>query len=348
MARMSGQLGADGAAAHTGVPPRDDPAGPRIRRPAVAVIIPTYNDSRYLGEAIASVLAQTCRDFEIVVVDDGSRDDPGPVVVAFPAVKLVRQDNQGLAAARNTGIRESCGRYLVFLDADDRLLPGALDAGLACFEAFPQSAFVSGGYCNVGPTGERLGTPMPAHLQGDAYCALLHGNYIGMNATVMFRRDAVEAAGGFDARLRACEDYDLYLRLARRHAAHTHAAIIAEYRRHSDNMSHDPVLMADHVLAVLGRQWPYVARDRRLRHAYRAGQRAWRGYYGRKLAAMLVADLRRNGDPAVAARQAVRLMRLAPSVLLLTGFSIAARRSAAYLRAGWLAAAWGDWRRRVR
>src|SRR5262245_20604446 len=104
--------------------PRIDAAN--RRQPLVSVIIPCYNHAHYLGEAIESVLAQTVQDFEIIVVDDGSTDSTADVAARYPRVRYVRQNNQGLSAARNTGIKHGLGRFLVFLDADDLLLPGAL------------------------------------------------------------------------------------------------------------------------------------------------------------------------------------------------------------------------------
>src|ERR687890_1245755 len=101
----------------------------------VSVVIPCYNQAHFLGEAIESVLAQSYKDFEIIVVDDGSPDNTSEVAARYPGVRCVRQENQGLAGARNTGIRESKGEYLVFLDADDRLLAEALEVGVKNLEA---------------------------------------------------------------------------------------------------------------------------------------------------------------------------------------------------------------------
>ncbi len=93
----------------------------------ISVIIPCYNQAHFLYEAIESVLAQTHHDFEIIVVDDGSTDSTAEVAAGHPDVRYVRQPNRGVATARNTGLRESEGEYLVFLDADDHLLPAALE-----------------------------------------------------------------------------------------------------------------------------------------------------------------------------------------------------------------------------
>src|SRR5919106_374521 len=110
-----------------------DPTDRDVSKPAtVGVVITTYNHAHFLADAIESVLRQTCPAAEIIVVDDGSTDDPISVVAGYPHVNLVRQGNQGLAAARNSGLRETKTDKVIFLDADDRLLPNAVSAGLAC------------------------------------------------------------------------------------------------------------------------------------------------------------------------------------------------------------------------
>src|SRR5829696_2931566 len=121
-----------------------EPRGKRqAGAPLVSVVVPCYNQARFLGEAIESVLAQSHPLFEVVVVDDGSTDDTSEVAARYPGVRLVRQENRGLSGARNAGLARSRGEYVVFLDADDRLLPGALEAGVERLGANPQCAFVS-------------------------------------------------------------------------------------------------------------------------------------------------------------------------------------------------------------
>src|SRR5207237_6758351 len=119
------------------------------------------------------------------------------------------------------------------------------------------------------------------------YAAFLRGNYIGMHATVMYRREPIVAEGGFDETLRACEDYDLYLRLAQKFPAHQHDALIAEYVRHEENMSNDVALMLPTVLAVLRRQWPRAKADAALIRAYHDGMGAWKDSYGVELGARI-------------------------------------------------------------
>ena len=143
--------------------------------PLVSVVITSYNQARFLNEAIESVLTQTYSQFETVVVDDGSTDNVFEVVAQYPGVRYMRQDNQGLSAARNTGLRQSNGAYLVFFDADDRLLPIALETGVDCLQAHPECGFVSGHYSVI----KSDGSPKlhPVYCAGrDHYHALLRTN----------------------------------------------------------------------------------------------------------------------------------------------------------------------------
>jgi glycosyltransferase involved in cell wall biosynthesis len=245
----------------------------------VSVVIPCYNHARFLGEAIESVLAQTYPRVEIIVVDDGSRDHTADVAALYPSVHYVRQDNQGLAAARNTGLRESRGDILVFLDADDRLVPEALEHGVHHLLNSPESAFVSGRYRYIQEDGSVLREYGQQPADRDPYAAFLRGNYIGMHATVAYRRSVLEAEGGFNPSLPACEDYDLYLRIARKHAVSVHDHLVAEYRQHGQNMSRDPRLMLKTVLAVLHSNKEYVDANDRYQEAYRAGVTSWREHY---------------------------------------------------------------------
>src|SRR6266436_3475630 len=110
----------------------------------VSVIIPCYNQAHFLHEAIDSVLAQTYSNREILVVDDGSSDATAAVARSYPHVRYVYQENAGPSAARNTGLKQTRGEYLVFLDADDRLLPEALEVGVDCLRQRSKCAFAFG------------------------------------------------------------------------------------------------------------------------------------------------------------------------------------------------------------
>jgi glycosyltransferase involved in cell wall biosynthesis len=301
--------------------------------PLVSIVVPCYNRVRFLGEALESALAQTHASREVIVVDDGSEEDVAAVVARYPGVAYVRQENRGPGGARNAGLRLTRGEYVVFLDTDDRLLPDALEAGIACFRDHPACAFVFGDFdfmtgdgiplVEVDPGFERLnpecGRLRRNHPGDHHYTPLLRRNYVAMQAAVMYRRAALEAAGGFDARLRGCEDYDLYLRLARTAPVRHHPRLIAEYRMHGANTSWDLELMLRTALGVLRAQRRFVGRDRERLRAYRAGVAFWKSFYGVELAESVRRGLAGGlADPAAddaVVRGAVTLLRVAPELL---------------------------------
>jgi GT2 family glycosyltransferase len=281
----------------------------------VSVIIPCYNQANYLGEAIRSVLDQAYTNFQIIVVDDGSTDNTSEVVAGYSDVRCIRQANQGLAAARNAGLHGSQGNYVVFLDADDRLLPHALDTGLSCLKANPVSAFVSGHFRFIKDDGTLLREFPQKQIEDDHYLALLQRNYIGMHATVMYRRDVLESVGGFDTSLRACEDYDLYLRIARISLICCHDKTIAEYRIHDANMSRNAALMLKTSMAVLRSQWKYAKADRKYKKACESGMRLFRSDYGEKLFVQ-IGHMLKSGEVLHAVSGTMKLLRYAPRWLV--------------------------------
>jgi glycosyltransferase involved in cell wall biosynthesis len=257
--------------------------------PLVSVVIPCYGQGPYLEEAIESVLAQTYAQVEIVVVDDGSPDNAARLATRFPWVRCVRQANAGLAAARNTGIRESEGEVLVFLDADDRLLPRALESGVAQLRDHPEAAFAFGRYRRMDLQGGRLENDEQPRPDADPYSVFLRYNYAGIPATSIYRRSALEDAGNFDETLPGAEDYDLGLRLSRDHAVIPHDEFVAEYRVHGSSMSRDAAAMLKMTQQTLRRQ-KRSARQKGLRGEYREGRRFWRRYYGEPLVAEVRTD----------------------------------------------------------
>jgi hypothetical protein len=206
------------------------------------------------------------------------------------------------------------GDLLVFLDADDRLCPDALAAGLRCLEAHHECAFVAGHFRVISALGALEWEPEQASLGTDPYAALLERNRIGVPATVMYRRSAFEAVGLFDPAIRLCEDYELYLRVARRFPVTSHGSVVAEYRRHGANASSNVGAMLLAALAVLDREWPYARQSRAHRAAYFSGRRFWRRYYGQKVVAqVLSAAERRQWEGAV--RGSLFLLRHYPQGL---------------------------------
>lgn len=255
--------------------------------PLVSVIIPCYNHGHFLAEAIESVLDQTWAPLEIIVVDDGSSDTTPRVAQRYPAVVYVWQTNQGLSAARNAGVERSCGDYLLFLDADDWLYPDAIDYNVRQLADHPQAAFVSGAHEKV-DSGRQVLSEQKTPVIQEHYLRLLESNYIGMHATVLYRRFVFDTFR-FDTSLKFCEDYDLYLNVARRYPVLHHTHPIAAYRIHGANMSGNVPGMLTGVLAVLGRQAKNLQTEPE-REAYRRGRRNWRYYYATQMRDQLVAN----------------------------------------------------------
>jgi glycosyltransferase involved in cell wall biosynthesis len=267
--------------------------GPFVAEATVAVVIPCYNHARHLGDAIDSALAQTRAPDEVIVVDDGSTDDTPAVARRVPGVRYLRQRNGGTAAACNAGLRVARTTFVQILAADDVLLPDALAAGLRCAAAHPEAAFVAGRHVVVRTEGS-VERPWPAFAGDDLYTELLRLNFIACTDAVLFRREPLRDAGGFDRRLRSCEDYDVFLRLARRHPVALHDEIVAEYRVRSDCKSSDPRRMYRAVMAVLARQREHVRGDVGRAAALREGRRFYSRFYGRPMMAKALARLRRR------------------------------------------------------
>jgi hypothetical protein len=258
----------------------------------VSIIIPCHNQARFLGEAIASVSRSAQKDVEIVVVDDGSSDETVRVATSFAGTRCVSQPRGGLARARNHGLKESTGRYLVFLDADDALAPGGLDVGVAELAARPTAAFVFGQCRTMSDEGTVEKAAAQLRIERDHYRELLKRNYIWTPAAVMFRREDVERAGGFDPSVNASADYGMYLRIARSRPIHDHGQVVAYYRKHSGNMSADSARMLQETLTVLRRERPFVEGDPTLLAAYYEGWAHWQDFYGSEVAAEISQHVR--------------------------------------------------------
>src|ERR671912_91774 len=257
--------------------------GSRPEGGKVSVVIPCYNQARFLGEAIQSVLCQGYTDLEIIVVDDGSKDGTEEVASGYakedPRVRLIRQENRGLAAARNRGLAEAGGEYIVFLDSDDRLVLEALEVGVRELEAHPRCAFVSGICRKITANGSIVPGWEQFRVRDDPYLELLRSCPVYVPA-VMYRRSVFDAVGDFDTSYRAAEDYDLYYRILERFPAYCHDTLVAEIRRHEANMTRDRTLMLKYNMAALRSQRKRVKADARYKDAYKAGERLWRDWHG--------------------------------------------------------------------
>ena len=182
-------------------------------RPAITVIMPTYQRARFVGEAIASVIAQTMSDWQLIVVDDGSTDDTDTVIAPLLGdgrIHYLREFHRGQSAARNRGLAEAAADKIAFLDSDNLFYPMFLASALAAFDRMPDTAAIYGVLVS-----RNHGMAESGFLMRPFDPLMLDkGNFIDLN-TIACRRDALLACGGFDQSLAKLEDWDLLLRLAR-------------------------------------------------------------------------------------------------------------------------------------
>ena len=241
---------------------------------SVAVVIPCFDQTRFLAGAIESVVAQTVAAREIVVVDDGSTEDVAGVASSFSGVRLIRQDNRGLAGARNAGLQASKSDKLIFLDSDDRLLSDAIASGLECFKRNPDAAFVYGAHRIV-----RSDEVSRSYFPVSSHRDLVRCNWVGMVGSAMFDRARLVEIGGFDESLGMCEDWDAYLRLSRAFAFASHDTVVADYVRHQGNASNDLRRLWKWIEVVRAKELQRgLDRDDEL--AWREGESVWESMLG--------------------------------------------------------------------
>jgi glycosyltransferase involved in cell wall biosynthesis len=281
----------------------------------VSIIIPCYNGARFLAETLESALRQTEPAREIVVVDDGSKDASAEIAEATPGVRCVRQPNRGVSAARNHGLRETSGEYVIFLDADDRLMPDAVGVGRRSLDENFDCGFVYGFARDIDVSGRVTGTHS-ANVSDARYQTLLEGNTLVPSASAMFRRRALESVGGFDEGIRLAQDHELYLRVAREHHIRSHNMLVVEYRLHEKNASRQsPTTMLNAVLHTIDLQEPWLRPGAELRDAARRG----RAHFRRLFAPLIMAEMMDNlraGNLKRSARAGMALLRHSPEEIV--------------------------------
>lgn len=282
-------------------------------RPDVSVVIPCYNQGRFLREAIESAVYQTHPGVEVIVVDDGSTDDTESVVRRQGAARYLWQPNQGAASARNAGLRESRGSYVIFLDADDRLLTHAVATGIQALSAHPDWAFVTGHVRVVHDDGSPASVPPQAHADRNPYIELLSANYIWAPGAVLYRRSLFEALQPFDTTAGGSADYELNLRIARRFPIGCHHQVVLEYRHHRASMSGDARYMLKSAVSVRRSQRKYVRRNRAEEEAWKAGIQIVRADFGGRVIEQVKSDLHVPGRRARAVSGMLCLLRYYPA-----------------------------------
>ena len=282
-------------------------------RSPVSVVIPCYNQARFLVAAIRSAKAQPVRSLECLVVDDGSTDDTAAVALSEGATLLV-QHNAGVSAARNAGLAAATGELVVFLDADDELTPGSVARSAVELESDHDAAAVVGRCLAMDSEGRTLPVQYASIDPARLYQEWLPKNFVWTPGAAIFRRDALRAIGGFPQRLGPAADYAVYLRLARDDRVRFIDAALVRYRQHGDSMSTDPVVMLRATLAVLRRERDET--DPALRPDIARGVRQWREFYGTQMVDRLRSDLRHRRFGVRQARTLATLLSHCPALAL--------------------------------
>jgi glycosyltransferase involved in cell wall biosynthesis len=254
------------------------------RVPRVSVVVPVYNRGKYIAETIGSVLAQTYRDFEIIAIDDGSKDESRAVLDSFgDAITIIEhpgRSNRGQSASINLGLRAARGELIAILDSDDVWLPEKLTVQVGYLDAHSDTGLVYGNGWAIDETGRRR-YPIygPEHRENSDANRVLLDCYFFLPTNSLLRAAVVRQAGFFDESLRAAQDHDMAIRIAEiTRLAYVNESIFY-YRRHSDSIS---VKSADRrwrngflILNKAAARHPYpasVIRKRRAVLHFRLGQ----------------------------------------------------------------------------
>jgi glycosyltransferase involved in cell wall biosynthesis len=215
--------------------------------PLVSVIIPAYNAAQFIEKTLNSVLAQTYKNFEVLVVDDGSQDCTAEIVKSIAAldarVILLQQPNSGVAAARNLGIQKSQGEFIAPLDADDIWYTQNLEKQVQCFlQSDASVGLVYAWSVDINQANLQSGEVRASRIEGEVYTTLLCHDFIANASSVLIRRACLDKAGGYNSQLQAQngqggEDWDLYLRIAQFYQFRVVPEFLVGYRKLPDSMS---------------------------------------------------------------------------------------------------------------
>ena len=218
---------------------------------------------KFLPETIASVLAQTYSDFELIVVNDGSSDGIEDWINSLSGkrIRLISQENKGLAGARNTGLAAASGDYIAFIDADDLWLPTKLEKQVNVLDAEPDVGLVYSWVELIDETGTPLGKQRKNSASGDVWVALTMHNIVECGSVALVRQACFEQVGLFDETLpySCCEDWDMWLRIAARYRFAFVAEPLVQYRYHSNNLSGRWQAMEESFRAVLNKAFEAAA-----------------------------------------------------------------------------------------
>lgn len=274
--------------------------------PAVSVVIVAYNKADTLADAINSVLEQTCRDFEVLVVDDGSTDDTAERVKVYgDKIRYLPKKNGGTGSARNLGIARSQGRFVAFLDGDDLWLPRKLELQMMAFEREPGLAAVQcGAYC-VDPSLKVIEKRLCAPAQDTLLDFLLFRNMPAFASCVVVRKEIFDRIGGFGTDLVILSDWDMCCRLARAGTLRSVPEPLVLYRQYPNNQSRSVEIHLWSGVRSLRRLFSDPTLEPDIR---RRSRQIWARFY-----AMLAGGYARNGNWGKAAGWACKALKTSPA-----------------------------------
>jgi glycosyltransferase involved in cell wall biosynthesis len=208
----------------------------------VSVIIPTYDRAKFIAKAVDSALQQTYPDVEVIVVDDGSKDNTRHVLRGYEGrIRYFYQENRGIAGARNRGIKEAKGKYIAFLDSDDIWVPEKLAAQVAILEKNPNIGIVYHKLIILNEKGEWLGTK-PKEVYGRNFQELVAGMGDLPTSSVVTRSECFKKAGLFDESMDTMEDFEMWLRIAKEYEIYEiDKRALAFYYRHDQQITQDKI-----------------------------------------------------------------------------------------------------------
>lgn len=233
----------------------------------VSVIMPVFNAEKYLEDAIKSVLSQTYKNIELVIVNDGSIDNTESIVQKYldnKNIVYIKQDNRGLPSARNTGIKNSTGELIAFLDSDDLWYPNKVEEQVKYFEKHKDVYLIHTAFNmligdKIYPRPLKLRLPIlnmfySLHVQGHVYDRIILNNFIGV-LTVMIKREAINEVGYFDETMWTGEDWDLWIRVSKKYKIGFINKPLAVYRYNIDGMSKNIEKWANAVKNVINKHY---------------------------------------------------------------------------------------------